>query len=58
MSLSLLFWMLYILTILFGGWSYYEPAQPLWFRRAGAFLVVWVLIGILGWKVFGPALHP
>jgi hypothetical protein len=57
MSLSLLFWMLYILSVLFGFWANYDPAIPLWYRRAGAYFVLWILVGILGWSVFGAALH-
>jgi hypothetical protein len=56
MSLQLLFWMIYIIAILFGGWSSYTPNTP-WFKPFGAYLVLWVLVGILGWEVFGAAIH-
>jgi hypothetical protein len=55
MPLGILFWVLYLVALLVGGWGYYEPAQPLWFRRAGSYLILWILVGILGWSVFGPA---
>jgi hypothetical protein len=48
--------MIYIVGVLFGFWLYYEPAQP-WFKRTGGFLVLWILVGIIGWRVFGPAVH-
>ena len=57
MTLGLLFWVIYLIAVLFGFWVNYEANQPLWFRRAGAFLVLWVLVGILGWEVFGPAVR-
>jgi hypothetical protein len=56
MPLQLLFWMIYILAIFFSGWLYYAPNTP-WFRPFGGVLVVWVLIGILGYRVFGSAIR-
>lgn len=55
MPLSILFWVIYLISLLVGGWGYYEPAQPTWFRRAGGYFILWILVGILGWSVFGPA---
>lgn len=55
MPLSVAFWVIYLLSLLIGGWSYYESGQPTWFRRAGGYFVLWLLVGILGWAVFGPA---
>lgn len=57
MPLGILFWVIYVIAILFGVWSNYEAGQPLWFRRAGAYLVLWLLVGILGWHVFGPVVR-
>jgi hypothetical protein len=56
MPLSILFWVIYLISLLVGGWGYYEPTQPTWFRRAGGYLILWILVGILGWSVFGPAI--
>jgi len=56
MPLNILFWVIYIIALLISWWGYYEPGQPLWFRRAGGITVLWVLVGILGWRVFGPAI--
>jgi hypothetical protein len=53
MPLSILFWVVYIIAILFGMYANYEAGQPLWYRRAGAYFTIWVLLGILGWEVFG-----
>jgi membrane protein YdbS with pleckstrin-like domain len=57
MPLGILFWVLYVIAILFGFWSYYEAGQPLWYKRAGAYAVLWILVGILGWEAFGPVVH-
>lgn len=57
MPLGILFWTIYVIAIIFGLWSNYEITQPgqppLWFRRAGAYLVLWLLVGMLGWETFG-----
>ena len=57
MTLSLLFWMIYIITMLFGLWTNYTPGQPFGIRPFGSFFVQWVLIGILGYEVFGAAIR-
>ena len=53
MNLSLLFWVLYIISVIF---SLYQnrTALPVW---AGGSLIQFILIGILGWQVFGAAVH-
>jgi hypothetical protein len=55
MPLNYIFWGIYIFCLLFGVWGYYEPAQPTWYRRAGGYLAIWILVGMLGWRVFGAA---
>lgn len=57
MPLGIFFWVIYVVAVLFGAWGYYEAGQPLWFRRAGAFFVLWVLVGILGYHAFGPVVR-
>lgn len=57
MPLGILFWVVYVVAILFGVWSNYAAADPLWTRRAGAYLILWLLVGTLGWEVFGPVVH-
>jgi hypothetical protein len=56
MPLNILFWVIYLLALLVSWWGYYTPGQP-WFRPFGGALAIWVLVGILGWRVFGPAVH-
>lgn len=53
MNIGLLFWVIMILGLIFG--LYTNRAKPL--EWAGSNLVYWVLLALLGWKVFGPALH-
>ena len=56
MPISLLFWMVYIISILFGGWSYYD-GQPTWYRRFSGYFILWLLVGLLGYRVFGSAIR-
>jgi hypothetical protein len=55
MSYELLFWVLMLLWIIFGfAWN----SNPGW--AWGVWpnsILMWVLLAILGWKVFGPMLH-
>jgi hypothetical protein len=55
MPLQVLFWMIYIIAILFSGWVYYAP-NTAWFRPFSGLFAIWVLIGILGYRVFGAAI--
>jgi hypothetical protein len=55
MTYAELFWLIYILSILFALWANYESANTVWIRRFGGYTVLWVLVGILGYKVFGAA---
>jgi|HubBroStandDraft_6_1064221.scaffolds.fasta_scaffold424018_2 hypothetical protein len=45
------FWILVVLSVLFSGWAYYPFAQN--YRPFGATLVMFVLICLLGFHVFG-----
>lgn len=49
------FWLLYVICILFSGWLSY-PFSTGW-RPFGVTLVTFILIGLLGWHVFGPVLR-
>jgi hypothetical protein len=39
--------------VLFGLWAGYVPGQPYTYRHWGGNIVLFILIGLLGWKVFG-----
>ena len=58
MTLQILFWVLYIIALIFGAWGNYTAGQPYPFGRwASGSLLVFVLIGILGWAIFGAPVH-
>jgi hypothetical protein len=56
MPLSLLFWMVYVLSIFFVIWAHY-PFVPTNYRPFGAIIVAFILIGFLGWHDFGAAIQ-
>ncbi len=49
MSVSLLFWFLYIVGFVFSGWDAFNTRTPI----AWGGLLVYVLIGLLGFAEFG-----
>ena len=53
MPLTYLFWGVYIFIGCFvGGWLYYD-GQPLWYRRLSGYFILMILVGIMGYRVFG-----
>ena len=58
MTTGLLFWVLMILSFIFGLWAGAPPpGQPWNWKIFGNNLLLFVLLALLGWKTFGPALH-
>lgn len=56
MSLGVWFWVIAVVAILVGaGGFYYSKTYPAWSWVAP--WPIFVLVLILGWKVFGPAVH-
>jgi len=53
MSIGLLFWVIMIIGLLFGVYSNRATVGP-WLTNN---LVLWVLLALLGWAVFGAAIH-
>jgi hypothetical protein len=53
MPIGILFWVIFVVAILFGVWSNYAVNDAAWTRRAGAYGVLWLLVGLLGYAVFG-----
>lgn len=51
MSIGFIFWLLMILVLLFGGWRGYADPGGRYF--VGVSFLLWVLLFLLGWKVFG-----
>ena len=58
MSKELLFWILYLFGLIFGLWYNYTPNQPYPYRAGAWVFLVFILIGLLGWQVFGAAIKP
>jgi hypothetical protein len=57
MTFGLLFWILMILWVIYGfGYRSSPTAFGAW-GWAGDWLLLFVLFALLGWRVFGPALH-
>lgn len=52
MQIGLLFWVLWIIALVFGLYTN-RANWPTW---AGGSLLYFVLIGLLGWAVFGSAI--
>ena len=54
MSAGIWFWLLWVLTLFFGGWGMnpWRPANYPW-APFGSWLVLFILIGLLGLHVFG-----
>lgn len=48
MTAGIWFWILYVVSLVFTGWWWWPPGAD----RA-PWLIVYVLIGLLGWGVFG-----
>jgi hypothetical protein len=52
MTIALLFWILMLFWLCFGAWQNGALGWPL-----GGHLLLWVVIALLGWNVFGPMIH-
>ncbi len=48
MPISMLFWLIFVVVVLFYGWA----ARP-FNRQSGAGFAILVLIFLLGWRAFG-----
>ncbi len=53
MTLSVWFWLFYVLSIFFAVWREYTPGTPYVWYKSSWYLFFYILIGLLGWKVFG-----
>ena len=46
------FWVLFLLAVLVDGYHAWLPSEGRWPRLGGS-LLVWALLAMLGWHVFG-----
>ena len=53
MSLGIWYWLILVLTILFGGFSLYKAEPATRVAGIGSSIVLWVLLFIIGMAVFG-----
>ncbi len=52
MSFALCYWILMLIWLAFSLWSSWPNLKP-----GGGSLLLFILLVLLGWKVFGPPLH-
>jgi hypothetical protein len=57
MPMGVLFWMLMILWLLLGFWWHSPEFKEGKYGIFGGNLLLFVLLGLLGWKVFGSVLQ-
>ncbi len=55
MSVAFVFWLLMLLWLIF-GFVFFWPMGGSWYPVGGN-LLLFVLLGLLGWKVFGFPIH-
>jgi hypothetical protein len=46
-----------ILTAVFGMWSHWPGTTPSPYKPIGTIFLIFILLAILGWQVFGAAIH-
>lgn len=55
MTKDVLFWVLMLIWLVLGFYGDYVPGQPFPFRRLPGWLLLFVILALLGWRVFGAA---
>lgn len=58
MTFGLLFWILMLIWLVFGFFYNAVPGRFGPYGWAGNSLLLFVLLGLLGWHTFGAPLHP
>jgi hypothetical protein len=53
MSMSLVYWVVFLLSVIFWTWSVW----PNFGKPAASSIVLFILLLLLGWRVFGPPIH-
>jgi hypothetical protein len=57
MPIGILFWVLMILWLVFGLWSNSDEIRAGKYGLLGGNLLLFIVIALIGWRVFGPALQ-
>lgn len=55
MTLGIAFWILWLVWFVFVSWSSWPVGGNV--KPLGGSLVLFLLLALLGWKVFGPPIH-
>jgi len=50
LSIGIVFWILMLIWLVFGGWVNWTPAN---YRPFGGHLLLWFLLFLIGWEVWG-----
>lgn len=56
MSAGVWFWILYVIGLLFSLYVVFPSGETPNWKPFGGSLLIWLLIGLLGWQVFGAPL--
>lgn len=56
MTRGTIFWVLMILWLVFGGMIFFGSGDAIRWGMHGSNLLTFVLFGLLGWQVYGPAI--
>jgi hypothetical protein len=54
MSIGLMFWVIMVVWLVFGVVS---SGKPFTWQNIGGSLILFILLALLGWAVFGAAIH-
>jgi len=57
MPIGIMFWVIMIVWLVFGFWQNGTELRAGRYGPIGGSLLTFVLLALLGWAVFGPALH-
>ena len=57
MSFGLVYWILMLLWLVFGLWANWPAAGVSPVKPMGGTLLLFILLVLLGWEAFGPAIH-
>jgi hypothetical protein len=59
MKIGMLFWILMLIWVVFGVWTYWPASggAVVAYGPVGGGILLLVLVGLLGWKVFGAPLQ-
>ena len=53
LSIGIIFWIIMLISLILGFWVYRGPeGRYNWWGFGGSF-ILWILLCLLGWKVFG-----